>query len=289
MSARQALGLQHTPYDGSKQPFTVGLEPIVEADWLEADDNLLADIGRKQALLSTNREAVFRAEPETLAAQQEVLALVGEHLRAHGGARYDLDADHPVPRGAKVAFGDETSPLALAAQLVQEDLVLMREGADGYRIAAACLCFPSSWSLAEKFSQSMTAIHENVPDFNSGRMGMVVGRIFQNLKVGQLLCRYNWSIYDDADLFHPSPKRISLSGDDLKVEALARLFIRVERQTLRRLPESGDILFTIRVHHDPMALLKAQSNVSELAEGLRAQLLALSNDQRDYKGLTEYQ
>ena len=58
---------------------------------------------------------------------------------------------------------------------------------------------PSSWSLAEKFGQSMHAIHDNVPGFNDGRMGPVVARIFDNLTADQLVGRYNWSIYDDPD------------------------------------------------------------------------------------------
>ena len=43
------------------------------------------------------------------------------------------------------------------------------------------------------------------------------------------------------------------------VEAAARAFIRVERQTLRKLPVTGDILFTIRIHLDPMAALREPS------------------------------
>ena len=65
----------------------------------------------------------------------------------------------------------------------------------------------------------------------------------------------------------------------------ASLFVRVERQTLRRLPQSGDILFTIRVHHDPLSALTKHPDGTRLASGLRDQLLALDVDQLAYKGL----
>lgn len=154
----------------------------------------------------------------------------------------------------------------------------------GYRLAAASLCFPSSWSLAEKFSRSMFEIHEDVPGFNNSRMGQMVARLFDNLKAGQLVGRFNWSVYPDAGLHHPEPRQVQIDGVG---NALARLFIRVERQTLRRLPGSGDILFTIKVYHDPLAALEAEEDRATLATGLREQLLAFDADQVSYKRLTE--
>ncbi|WP_269585544.1 heme-dependent oxidative N-demethylase family protein [Roseibium sp. Sym1] len=280
---KPARPFRHTPYDGSSQPFTVGLKPVDEDSWLEVDPFLVPHLAEKERLIGASLDVVFRAEPDTGAAQQEVLDLVTGHL-----AQYHPDthrvSGHEVEllqAGRRVALADGPA-LLTASRLVQEDLVLMRPGPDGYRLAAASLCFPSSWSLAEKFGQSMTGIHDNVPGFNEGRMGRMVARIFDNLKTGQLLGRFNWSIYPDAELHHPQPKQIRVEIED---GALARLFLRVERQTLRRLPGSGDILFTIKIHHDPLAVLESQEDRAELAAGLRRQLLALDPDQLAYKGL----
>ena len=275
----------HTPYDGSSKPFTVGLKPIGEDTWLEPDAFLARHLGEKERLFAAGLEAVFRQEPETGAAQEEVLALVLDNLaRFHTGTHgVSKAAVELIECGRKVLLGDRPALLA-ASRLVQEDLVLMRRGPEGYRLAAASLCFPSSWSLAEKFGRSMTAIHEGVPGFNGSRVGQMVARVFDNLAPGQFLERFNWSVYSDAALHHPSPKRIDLGSED---SPLARLFLRVERQTLRRLPGSGDILFTIKVHHDPLAALKAHPDRRELATGLREQLLALDEAQLTYKGLVQ--
>lgn len=274
---------QHTPYDGSSQPFTVGLKPVGEDHWLEPDPFLESHLAEKERLFAEARDTVFRAEPDTGAAQQEVLALVCHHLASRHADTHRVSSDEVelLGSGRRVALTDEAA-LLTASRLVQEDLVLMRPGPDGYRLAAASLCFPSSWSLAEKFGQSMTGIHDNVPGFNGGRMGQMVARIFGNLQPGQLLGRFNWSIYPDGELHHPQPKQIRVEIED---GALAHLFLRVERQTLRRLPGSGDILFTIKIHHDPLAALERQDDRVTLAAGLRRQLLALDPDQLAYKGL----
>ena len=39
------------------------------------------------------------------------------------------------------------------------------------------------------------------------------------------------------------------------VDLNAAAFIRVERQTLRKLPQSGDILFTIQIYLDPLGMI----------------------------------
>lgn len=276
--------LAHTPYDGSRKPFAVGLAPLDLATWIEVDGNLAAHLAEKHRLFGEDEAAVFRAEGDTIEAQAEVLALLLDHLAEHHGETHAVDGDtvRVLATGESYRVPEWShAPLKLAALLVQEDLVLMRKGAGGYRLAAAALCFPSSWSLAEKFGQAMPAIHTNVPGFNDGRMGAIVARLFDNLTVETPVWRLNWSLYGDGELHHPRGKSLEARV----AEGSTALFVRVERQTLRRLPASGDILFTIRIHVDPFTAFSKHPDGARLAAGLRAQLLALDEAQLDYKGL----
>ena len=61
---------------------------------------------------------------------------------------------------------------------------------------------------------------------------------------------------------------------------------RVERQTLKKLPVSRDILFTIRIHLDPLKVLARHPDRAMLAVSFAEQLNALDQAQLDYKGLT---
>ena len=157
----------------------------------------------------------------------------------------------------------------------------MRRGEESWRLAAGALCFPSSWRLTEKFGKAMSEIHVPVPGFGPGtRNAGLIDRMFDKLQIAQPVERFNWSIQAGDALYHPlsNAGRIDrATGRPVRfpdVEAAARAFIRVERQTLRKLPVSGDILFTIRIHMDPLAASFAE------------QLMALDADQLDYKGLT---
>src|SRR5690606_2368165 len=111
----------------------------------------------KERLAAERWDEVFAAEPETGAAQAEVLALLAAHLPRRFPGLYRRAGRSMVVAGRRVPL-DGVPALWTAARLVQEDLVLMRRGAAGWRLAAAALCFPSSWRLAEKFGKPIHAV-----------------------------------------------------------------------------------------------------------------------------------
>lgn len=282
----------HTPYDGSSKPFTIGLKQLDLADWIEIDAHFDAYLTEKARLYAEIPEKVFVEEPDTREAQQEVLELLGEHLVGRYPETYrqaGSGVEVAGPDKRKTAFND--APLVAASLLVQEDLILMRKGEDGWRLAAGSLCFPSSWSLTEKFGKPLHKIHDPVPDFGQGtRMNELINRMFD--KLAQPVLRWNWSLQAGSDLYHPlsnrqrsdrAEKRPSKFAGDAD---FASAFIRVERQTLRKLPKSGDILFTIRIHLDPLAVLAHHPDRATLAASFADQLAALDIAQLDYKGLT---
>lgn len=274
----------HTPYDGSSKPFTVGLKPLDPARWIEIDEHREAYLAEKRRLYAEIPDKVFLAETATEDAQQEVLDLIATHL-----ARHCPD----LGQRAMSAHEDERPPLKAASLLVQEDLVLMRRGEDGWRLVAASLCFPSSWSLEEKFGKPLQDIHTPVPGFGRGtRTADIITRIFDNLQVEQPVERMNWSLQAGAALYMPlsnagrveraAGKPSRFPEADVAVDA----FIRVERQTLRKLPVSGDIVFTIRIYLDAMKVLERHPERTSLAASFAAQLAALDDAQLDYKGLS---
>jgi hypothetical protein len=283
----------HTPYDGSATPFTIGLKPLDWNEWIEIDGRLEAYLAEKERLAALHGDAVFKAEAGTGEAQGEVLSMLAEFLAARFPEVYRRSGDIMhigAGRTVDLRTGFEP-PLRTAARLVAEDLVLMRHGDEGWRLAAASLSFPSSWSLAEKFGRTLQDIHEPVPRFGRGtRSAELIERMFDKLQ-GQGVQRLNWSLQPDPGLYKPlsAMQRVERSDRPLDrfpgTDAAAAAFIRVERQTLRKLPISGDILFTIGIHVDPMTALRAHPQRARVAASFAAQLAALDTAQLDYKGL----
>lgn len=275
----------YTPYDGSSKPFTIGLMQLDPDRWIEPDGDLAYHLAEKRKLFAEYGEQVFRAEPDTFAAQHEILDALGTFLPSQHPAVYCRDGDTMHMAGQDLDLADTAMPpLFRAGLLVQDDLVLMRKGENGWRIAAAFLAFPSSWSLSEKFGKVMDEIHAPVPDFAGGsRNAGLINRMFDNLSPDRFVVRWNWSVNWGYELYRPSPQPRS----ETRPIPPEGAYLRVERQTLRKMPVSGDILFTIRIYLDPVTAIARQPDAGRLAVSLADQLEAMNDDQIDYKGLTE--
>jgi dimethylamine monooxygenase subunit A len=278
----------HTPYDGTTKPFTIGLTQLDEAQWLEEDENLIPYLDEKLSLYKALPDRVLVEDEGTREAQSEVLARVQAHVLKHFPALYRRAGNtmHIAGRHHVQLDDASLSPIATAGLLVQEDLVLMRKSAEGWKLAAASLCFPSAWNLLEKFKRPLHEIHKPVPGFGAGtRNAGLIERMFDNLDPSRIVLRWNWSLHGDGVLYHPhsnSGATPRFGDGDLR----GRVIIRLERQTLRKLPISGDILFTIRIHLNPLEMLEARPDRAVLATSLEQQLAGLSGEEADYKGIS---
>ncbi|MAW51984.1 MAG: hypothetical protein CME01_04090 [Geminicoccus sp.] len=258
-------------FDGERlEPlFRIGLQSLDLDQWFEVDDLIEHYRAEKDRLNAAEGEAVYREEPGSVSGQAEVRALIADNLaRNHPGLSL------PVDSGG--------SDLFEAARMVQEDLLLLSRDDSGWRLVAAALHFPSSWKLSEKFGLPLDQIHGNVPEFGPGtRNAALMDRIFDGLKIDQPVQRMNWSLYPNPTLYHPYSARSREANPD-RHSIDAKSFIRVERQTLRKLPQTGDILFTVRIYLDPLTQLAKHPGA---INRLREYLLALTPAERDYKGL----
>jgi dimethylamine monooxygenase subunit A len=279
----------HTPYDGSSAPFVIGLKPLQNGDFIEVDQNLSAYLDEKERLATLFPDQVIVAEAGSEAAQLEVLELVASHVcHAFPETHWREGKFVAMSNGRTVDLSDRMfPPIHCAAKLVQEDLVLMRKGSAGWYLAAASVCFPSSWNLQEKFLRPLHEIHGPVPGFGQGtRNAMMIERMFDNIKPGVPVIRWNWSVYGDDRLFHPATDRGMKRrfGDGAEP---SNINLRLERQTLQKLPVSGAMLFTIRIHIDPIEAMERHPQAAALAVAVIDQLHAMSFDEIDYKGLKD--
>lgn len=235
----------------------MGLSRIDEAAWLLPDAQRAEELAERRDLLDTRHDEVFAALDHTTAAAEETLALVLDWERRH---RADL-AVVPVETGRH--------PLEAAGLRTQEDLVLMVERDGSSHLDAAVLCFPSHWRLRDKIGGSSLAIHGPVPRYTDD-LAEKVDRFLSRLRPDVLVARRNWSVHTDAERFAPDPP---VDPPPVPEDAVADgLWLRSERQTLRRLPDTGAVLFTIRVQQAPFAAFGGHpAAAAEMAERLEAQ------------------
>ena len=277
----------YAPYRGGSFRLSMGLERLALDDWIEPDDMLAAQLREKEQLLSERHQEVFAALPQATAGSAETLALLVEHLPARFPRLYRRSGAklENLVTGQRWDVRDSAlHPLDLAGRLVQEDLCLMQRQPDTevYHLVGASLCFPTRWKLADKIGRPLNAIHAPIPGY-AEQLAVSMDRFFDRLHVDRPVWRLNWSVMDDPTLFQPGGHgRTGVNSAVTAHNAGDTLWLRMERQTLRRLPDSLDILFTIRVHVQPLSRLARRP---ERAAQLAAAIRALPEPLRRYKSL----
>lgn len=269
---------------------TAGLQSLDLQDWIEPDEHFPSELAEKERLLRERHHEVFAVLPEALAGSTEVLELLAAHLSARFPTLYRKENDllHNLVTSQRWNLSQQVlHPLDLAGRLVQEDLCLMRHepASNTYRLVGASLCFPTRWRLVEKMGKALTAIHEPVAGYEE-QLASTVDRFFERLRVEKPVWRLNWGLIDDPALFQPTGHgRQGLNPDITAENAGEKLWIRMERQTLRRLPSTQDVLFTIRVHVRPLQQLEAHP---ERAATLASALRNMPEPTRLYKSLSPF-
>ena len=238
----------------------MGLRPLDMDRWLEIDERREEELELKADLLASTRDVVVATRPEGDAPSEELHREVCAWLDAHG-----------VPAARPVVTGDH--PVVSAARLVQEDLcVLVRD--DVWRLQAACVCFPSRWSLATKIGRSLDEIHSPIPGYATTLAGPTNG-VFDRMTPERSFWRLNWTVIDDPALHQPHAPA-ALAPDDID-----QWYFRVERQTIRRLVETGAVVFTIHNYVSSVADLRSRPEFLEhLLLGIDGAPVAM----QEYKG-----
>ncbi|MGH2388769.1 MAG: heme-dependent oxidative N-demethylase family protein, partial [Chloroflexota bacterium] len=277
---------------------------------IEVTSSYGEELDQKSAILGDDHHYYCRAAPGTESMQWEAIGYLLPILARHYPDHFVLETagnrlrwtNHLLGTEACLTMGDGASlpvtdhrrtalpdpacrPLDWLARQVQEDLILMRGDAErGTPMAAGSLCFGASWCLDDKLGKSFLGIHDEVPQF-AARIGRPADLVMQRLKEGRPVGGLNWSIATTPmrnmapRLAHlVVPTRRGITG----VNAGERCFLRLEWQTLSRLPRTKGILFTIHTTIRPLAEVIADPERLRLLTGA---VKGLPRPTLEYKGM----
>ncbi|WP_170759337.1 heme-dependent oxidative N-demethylase family protein [Ruegeria lacuscaerulensis] len=224
------------PYDPLSPRPLPGIQPTSMDNWLHRDDAFAAQMQRREALLAERRADVLALDPGAEAAAQEVLNLVLSHA-------YPGSVDRVIRADGQEVLINRAHPMDTLCRLVQEDICILQKRGDEHVLTGAILCFPASWSLSEKFMRPLVDIHVPVASYDVN-IARRVQRLFDGIQPGRPLWRFNALWYEDAELHQPRSTR---EPRDIKDPGETR-YLRSERQTLLRLPETQAVIFSIHTY-----------------------------------------
>jgi hypothetical protein len=236
-----------------------GVVPAAPGDWLSVDDAFAPQMAERDRLIAEAPGKVLGMLERARPAAEELLELVLARLRVTQG--YVVGA-HEVRRPDDVMVAlERDQPIRVLGRLVQEDLCLLDHDGDESVLMAAALCFPASWTLAEKLGRPMLRIHEPVTHYSED-VAKRVQRLFDAIRPEQPLQRWNALVYDDPELHQPR-----LEGQR-RPRPVRRDYLRSERQVLVRLPQTRAVVFSIHTWVVEIGNLDPEARDGMAAAGL---------------------
>ncbi len=236
-----------------------GLVPVEPGEWLQVDTAYGAQIARRRELLKTCRDKVLQVTDGAGPGLEELFGRVLAELPGRAGFRR-RGGQVRCPDG-RVVVPDPARPLESLAGLVQEDFCLLEKPAGGteHVLSAALVCFPASWTLAEKIGRPLGAIHAPVDSYDP-QMARRVQRLFDGVRPECPIWRANCLLYDDPELYQPRPEgqRRGPPGD-------GPIWVRIERQSIVKLKKTGSVVFSIHSYVLPLDRLAPEDRAAVLA------------------------
>jgi hypothetical protein len=242
------------PWAQTRTAHPPGISPLDPAEWLLRNETYAAQMALRDDLAVAKHDAVIACLPEgeAAAAAAELLSMVVDHVVAHHDARRNGDA---IIRADGVRVELPGPPMDAVCRLAQEDLLILArpEGQAEHVLVAGTLCFPSNWMLREKIGKALLRIHLPVREYD-GALASRVQRLHDGVAAGRPLRRANWNFAPGATLHTPNHEAEKLERRRTRAAPTdwRDAWIRVERQTLLRLPVSGAVVFGIHTMVAPL-------------------------------------
>jgi len=229
----------------------MGLVKLDERDWLQPQPDLAA------------RDRAFADWPEAV----------------------QLTPDAHEPGRELAARLGVIGALPEAALGIHEDLCLLtkRANEEVYRLIGAAVAWPSDWHPAEKIGLPLRALHAPIAGYEE-QLATGVDRFVETLRPGPLYARCTWFIAaTGARRWLPDRPPHEAFAHVTPENAGETLFVRSERQTLRRLPQTQAILFGIGIYVEPLGRL-SPANIATLGKAVQT----LVSGEGDRRGAPAY-
>ena len=280
----------------------MGLRSMQWDDWIELDNHYLKFHEDKRRRIEERGHKCCKTDldPKIWDGAVELL----EELSAYLSERYpsmfrktDVGVDNIVTNESfnvedLTMNGNKEDPMQLSARLIQDDLAIMYEKEDGqYYLLAGAILLPGFWRLEDKWGMPLSQIHTSgdVPHFKEKlEKGMM--NFFRRVQPEGPVLRNNYFFQVDDDLAWSA----SIGPEDSdgvgwftaeKNRAIKHHYFRSERQSLRRLPRSGGVVFTIRTYFHPITEIVEEPYVpGRLASAVRS----FTDPVAQYKGKEKY-
>ena len=294
------------PFIDDDYMYSVNIEPHVRGGptgvfqaAFDVDEHYVAECRERALVLAQdpNRCIVL---PHMMAAQWDTLELIMENLAQDYPEDFELHRDgdrwrwinRPLDIDDQFTFGDPHSlayePFEYITRQAQGDFTLQDQRENNLFIDGGMVTTQADWSLEFNVGMTFHEWHGPVPIAHDLGVFDRALQFLMRLQYGQPVRRLNWTMTVNPRL-DTSPENYPIWGPDrttITPDNVGRkLHLRVELQTLFRLPRSGGILFGVRAY---LASLEELVRIPKWGRRLHRVLRDINPELETYKGLGRY-
>lgn len=286
-------------YSVNIEPHTKGKEGSVYEFPFDVDEHYVAEC-QDRAITLEQDPGRYVALPHMMDAQWDFLELTMESLANDYPEHFTLTKDGSTwtwenkPLGIRdtFTFGDSSTlprePMDYMGRQVQGDFVLLDQRDETLYADAGMVTCQADWSLAFNVGMSWREWHGPVPRATElGVMDRAL-KYLLNLQLANPVRRLNWTMTVNPRLDTSPENYPHWGGDRNKVNAQNvsdLIHLRVELQSLFRLPRSNAIVFSIRCY---LMSLKDIATYPRWAKRLHRVQKTMHPDLIEYKGMTKF-
>ena len=294
------------PFDRDEYMYSVNIEPHVKGrpgsvfeNLIDVDEHYVAEMEDRALVL---REDPLRCQslPHMTLAGWDLLELLMEQMAAGYPEHFELHREgdrwrwinRPLGIHDRFTFGNLATlpygPMEYITRQSQGDFAILDQRDDNLWMDAGMVTTQADWSLDFDVGMNFMEWHAPVP--RAHEMGVFdrALKFLLNLRLDQPVRRLNWTMTINPRL-DTSPENYHKWGIDrasvTAENAGEKVHLRVELQTLWRLPRSNAIVFPIRCY---LLRLDELVTVPKWARRMHRVLRDLPPDLSDYKGLTRW-
>lgn len=220
------MDYKYFPLNGELDKPAMGLLPLELKDWIEIDQTQEKRLLLKEKIFRENKNLVLQINPQTEAACFELEEMVRLHVLEHFPDQFSMAASELYVNATGYSFSQPQNAeqaLLNASQYVQEDFAFLSPETP-FKLIGGSICFPSRWSIQGSASAE---------------------KFLEKISIDQPVQTFNWTRQDTDQILIPAP---SNAGKDNALKG----YVRVERQTLRRMPKTKMVLLAIRTYIHPL-------------------------------------
>jgi hypothetical protein len=294
------------PFDQDKYMYSVNMEPHVKGaaasafeSLIDVDEHYVAEM-HDRALVLKEDPLRCQALPHMMTAQWDTLELLMEHQAADYPEHFSLTRNgdqwrwinRPLGIDDTFTFGDPSTlphpPMEYITRQAQGDFCIVDQRDSNLWMDAGMVTTQADWSLDFDIGMNFMEWHGPVPLAHQIGVFDRALKFLLNLQQGKPTRRLNWTMTINPRLdtspenYHKwGPDRLTVTPENIG----EKLHLRVELQSLWRLPRSNAILFVIRCY---LISLNELVTVPKWGRRLPRVLATLPDEIADYKGMTRY-